>query len=79
VVVQLVTAVTESALPLPDLGELPLEEFPVEVPKGGTTTMGRLVGLVGERDRNHLVSNADGNEALELPTSTKLCKSSTHA
>jgi len=28
-----------------------------------TTTMGRLVGLVGERDRNYLVSNADGNEA----------------
>jgi phosphoketolase len=25
--------------------------------------MGRLVGTVGERDRNYLVANADGNEA----------------
>jgi len=58
------TAVTESVLKLPDLGELPLEEFPVGgTPKVATTAMGRLVGKVGERDRNYLVSNADGNEA----------------
>ncbi|MBD2071622.1 phosphoketolase [Leptolyngbya sp. FACHB-671] len=58
------TSVTESVLPIPDLGELPLEEFPV----GGdnqvsTTAMGRLVGTVGERDRQFVVTNADGNEA----------------
>ncbi len=58
------TAVTESVLPLADLGELPLEEFSVGgEPKVATTAMGRLVGIVGERDRNYLVSNADGNEA----------------
>ncbi|MBD2001367.1 phosphoketolase [Leptolyngbya sp. FACHB-541] len=58
------TSVTESVLPIPELGELPLEEFPV----GGdnqvsTTAMGRLVGTVGERDRQFVVTNADGNEA----------------
>jgi phosphoketolase len=59
------TSATESVLPLPDLGELPLEEFPVgdDHPKVATTTMGRLVAKVGESDRNYLVSNADGNEA----------------
>lgn len=58
------TSVTESVLPLPDLGELPLEEFAVGGdPKVATTAMGRLVGIVGERDRNYLVANADGNEA----------------
>ena len=58
------TSVTESVLPLPDLGELPLEEFSVGGdPKVATTAMGRLVGIVGERDRNYLVANADGNEA----------------
>jgi phosphoketolase len=58
------TSVTESVLPLADLGELPLEEYPVGGdPKVATTAMGRLVGTVGERDRKYLVANADGNEA----------------
>ncbi len=58
------TNVTESVLPLPELGELPLEEYTVAGdPKVSTTAMGRLVGKVGECDRNYLVSNADGNEA----------------
>ncbi len=58
------TAVTESVLPVADLGELPLEEFSVGgEPKVATTTMGRIVATVGERDRNYLVANADGNEA----------------
>ncbi|HEY9667414.1 MAG TPA: phosphoketolase [Coleofasciculaceae cyanobacterium] len=58
------TAVTESELPLPDLGELPMEEYPVGGdPKVSTTAMGQLVAKVGERDRNFLVTNADGNEA----------------
>ncbi len=58
------TAVTESVLPLPELGELPLEEYPVGGdPKVSTTTMGKLVAKVGESDRNYLVTNADGNEA----------------
>ncbi len=58
------TVVTEFVLPLPDLGELPLEEYPVGGdPKVSTTTMGRLVAKVGQIDRNFLVTNADGNEA----------------
>lgn len=58
------TVVTESVLPLPDLGQLPLEEFAIaDEPKISTTAMGRLVGVVGNRDRAFVVTNADGNEA----------------
>ncbi|MBN3941638.1 phosphoketolase [Nostoc sp. NMS9] len=58
------TVVTEFELPLPELGELPLEEYAVGgEPKVSTTAMGRLVGIVGNKDRNFLVTNADGNEA----------------
>jgi phosphoketolase len=57
-------AVTESVLPLPDLGELPLEEYAVGgEAKVSTTAMGRLVAYVGQKDSNYLVTNADGNEA----------------
>lgn len=57
-------AVTESILPLADLGSLPLEEFAIGGDaKVSTTAMGRLVATVGERDRTYLVTNADGNEA----------------
>ncbi|MGF1566606.1 MAG: phosphoketolase [Nodosilinea sp.] len=58
------TAVTESVLPLADLGDLPLNEF-----SGGgdkqvaTTAMGVLVGHVGHQDERFLVTNADGNAA----------------
>jgi phosphoketolase len=59
------TVVTEFELSLPDLGQLPLEEYPVgdEHPKVSTTAMGRLVAHVGQTDQNYLVTNADGNEA----------------
>ncbi|QLE58582.1 phosphoketolase [Nostoc sp. TCL26-01] len=58
------TVVTEFELPLPDLGTLPLEEYAVGgEPKVSTTAMGRLVGVVGQKDPNFLVTNADGNEA----------------
>ncbi|MBR8837588.1 MAG: phosphoketolase [Stigonema ocellatum SAG 48.90 = DSM 106950] len=58
------TVVTEFELPLPELGELPLEEYHVGGdPKVSTTSMGRLVAKVGQMDRNFLVTNADGNEA----------------
>lgn len=57
-------AVTESVLPLPDLGQLPLEEYAIDGEKKiSTTAMGRLVAHVGQVDRNYLVTNADGNEA----------------
>jgi phosphoketolase len=57
------TVVTESVLPLPDLGQLPLEEFAIGESKVSTTAMGLLVGAVGQRDRSFVVTNADGNEA----------------
>ncbi len=58
------TVVTESVLPLPDLGQLPLEEYSVGGdPKVSTTAMGRLVAKVGQLDPGYLVTNADGNEA----------------
>ncbi|MDF5712524.1 MAG: phosphoketolase [Rhizonema sp. NSF051] len=58
------TVVTEFEFPLPELGELPLEEYPVGGdPKISTTSMGRLVAKVGQVDSNFLVTNADGNEA----------------
>ncbi len=58
------TVVTEFQLPLPNLGEIPLEEYPVGGdPKVSTTAMGRIVGYVGQKDSKFLVTNADGNEA----------------
>ncbi|MBX2863396.1 MAG: phosphoketolase [Leptolyngbyaceae cyanobacterium MAG.088] len=58
------TAVTESELPLADLGQLPLNEFPVDGDKQiATTAMGVLVGHVGQQDANFVVTNADGNAA----------------
>ncbi|NJR62663.1 MAG: phosphoketolase [Cyanobacteria bacterium CRU_2_1] len=58
------TAVTESVLPLPDLKDLPLEEYAIGGDaKVSTTAMGRLVAKVGQLDPNYLVTNADGNEA----------------
>lgn len=58
------TAVTEFELPLPELGALPLEEYTVGgEAKVSTTAMGRLVGFVGQKDKNFIVTNADGNEA----------------
>ncbi|GAB4283200.1 MAG: phosphoketolase [Oscillatoriaceae cyanobacterium] len=58
------TVVTEFQLPLPKLGDLPLEEYPVGgEPKVSTTAMGRIVGHVGQKDHKFLVTNADGNEA----------------
>ena len=59
-------AVTESELPLPDLGEMPLEEYASGEAKISTTAMGALVGYVGQKDRAYLVTNADGNEASAI-------------
>ena len=58
------TAVTESELPLADLGILPLNEFAVDGDKQiATTAMGLLVGHVGQKDSTFVVTNADGNAA----------------
>ena len=56
--------VTEAELPLPKLGELPLVEFPLKGEQQvATTAMGELVGYVGKKDPNFIVTNADGNAA----------------
>ncbi len=58
------TVVTEKEFPLPDLGQLPLSEFPMEGDKKvATTVMGDLVVHVGRQDPNFVVTNADGNAA----------------
>ncbi|MEO0755895.1 MAG: phosphoketolase [Cyanobacteria bacterium J06648_16] len=59
------TAVTESELPLADLGTLPLNEFSVgpDQKQIATTAMGALVAHVGQQDPNFVVTNADGNAA----------------
>ncbi|HEY9818517.1 MAG TPA: hypothetical protein V6D20_22325 [Candidatus Obscuribacterales bacterium] len=58
------TVVTETELPLPDLGTLPLNEFPVGGDKQvATTAMGAIVGHVGQKDPAFVVTNADGNAA----------------
>ncbi|MEO1429638.1 MAG: phosphoketolase [Cyanobacteria bacterium J06632_19] len=58
------TAVTEFEAQLPEIGQLPLEEFTVGGDaKVSTTAMGALVGKVGQADKNFLVTNADGNAA----------------
>ena len=57
-------AVTESVLPVPELGSLPLNEFTVGGDKQvATTAMGVLVGHVGLQDPQFVVTNADGNAA----------------
>jgi phosphoketolase len=58
------TAVTESVLPVPALGALPLNEFAVGGDKQvATTAMGALVAHVGQQDPQFVVTNADGNAA----------------
>lgn len=58
------TVVTETELSLPELGTLPLQEFPVHVDRHvATTAMGELVAAVGKQDPKFIISNADGNAA----------------
>ncbi len=69
------TVVTEFERELPDLGALPLEDYPVGGdPKVSTTAMGALVGHVGQCDRTFLVTNADGNEASGIGNINKALK-----
>jgi phosphoketolase len=58
------TVVTETELPLADLGKIPLAEYPVGGDKKvATTAMGEIVAYVGKQDTNFVVTNADGNAA----------------
>ncbi len=56
--------VTEKELPLPNLGTLPLTEYPIHGDKKvATTAMGEIVVHVGKKDPHFVVTNADGNAA----------------
>lgn len=58
------TVVTEQDYPLTDLGNIPLEEYPIGGEKKvATTTMGAIAVYVGQQDQNFIVTNADGNAA----------------
>ncbi|MDA8390145.1 MAG: phosphoketolase [Gammaproteobacteria bacterium] len=58
--------VTERERPLPGLGALPLQDFPLGGNQVPATAFGALVAAVGQRDRRFIVSNADGNEASAM-------------
>lgn len=60
------TVATERERTLPDLGVLPLQEFPVGEPQVPATAFGAVVAAVGQRDPSFIVSNADGNEASAM-------------
>lgn len=60
------TVVTEHALALPSLGELPFNEFGKDEKAVPSTAMGLLVGAVGKADPRYVVTNADGNEASAM-------------
>jgi len=55
--------VTEFEYPLPELGPLPLEAFPLGEKKVATTALGAIAAAVGQQDPNFMVTNADGNAA----------------
>ena len=58
------TAVTEKERPVPDLGDIPLEEYSVGGDKKvATTAMGAIAAYVGQQDEDFIVANADGNAA----------------
>jgi phosphoketolase len=68
-------AVTELERALPDLGKLPLEEFPIAGDaKVSTTAMGAIVGYVGQTDPAFIVTNADGNEASGIANINQVLK-----
>ncbi len=60
------TAVTERAMSLADLGQLPTRDFPVGEEVVPATALGALVAAVGQADRRFVVTNADGNEASAM-------------
>ena len=58
------TAVTEQEYSIPDLGNIPLEEYSVGGEKKvATTAMGAIAAYVGQQDKDFIVANADGNAA----------------
>ena len=58
------TVVTELEYSLPELKEIPLEEYAVGGEKKvATTAMGAIAAAVGQQDKDFIVTNADGNAA----------------
>ncbi len=60
------TVATERERALPDLGTLPLVDYPLGENQVPATAFGAVVAAVGQRDPSFVVSNADGNEASAM-------------
>ena len=60
------TVVTESELELTPLPKLQMQEFDKDEKAVPSTSMGALVGQVGQADSRFVVTNADGNEASAM-------------
>lgn len=60
------TVATERERVLPDLGTLPLRDFPLGDNQVPATAFGAVVATVGQRDPQFVVTNADGNEASAM-------------
>lgn len=60
------TVATERERALPDLGALPLKDFPLGENQVPATAFGAVVAAVGQRDPQFVVTNADGNEASAM-------------
>ena len=60
------TVATERERALPDLGALPLKDFPLGENQVPATAFGAVVAAVGQRDPAFVVTNADGNEASAM-------------
>ncbi|MFP5507021.1 MAG: phosphoketolase [Gammaproteobacteria bacterium] len=60
------TVATERERALPDLGTLPLKDFPLGENQVPATAFGAVVAAVGQRDPHFVVTNADGNEASAM-------------
>ncbi|MDV3237576.1 MAG: phosphoketolase [Gammaproteobacteria bacterium] len=61
-----ITVATERERALPDLGALPLKDFPLGENQVPATAFGAVVAAVGQRDPQFVVTNADGNEASAM-------------
>jgi phosphoketolase len=60
------TVVTESELALSPLPSLKMQDFGKDEKAVPSTTLGALVGQVGQADKRFVVTNADGNEASAM-------------
>ncbi len=57
-------ATTESTRSLPELSNIPMDEYALGgEPQVATTAMGQMIAEVGKRDRGFVLTNADGNAA----------------